>query len=208
MKILLLGDASNCHRTLATGLRNLGHEVVVVSDGTAWMQTERDIDISRRGTGKLGGLSLYLRMLRLCATRLRGFDVVAVHNPIFLKLRPLPVRHIFSLIKRNNRSVFLTALGTDTPYVEECLDPLSPLEYNEFRHYGHQAPYALNHPDRAGVAHRSAQSALRPHLFRHRRGCLHPLRIPSGPPPPPPGRKNRLCGNTCRRVVHTVHRSA
>ena len=147
MKILLLGDASNCHRTLATGLRNLGHEVVVVSDGTAWMQTERDIDISRRSTGKLGGLSLYLRMLRLCATRLRGFDVVAVHNPIFLKLRPLPVRHIFSLIKRNNRSVFLTALGTDTPYVEECLDPLSPLEYNEFRHYGHRAPYALNHPE-------------------------------------------------------------
>lgn len=147
MKILLLGDASNCHRTLATGLRTLGHEVTVASDGTRWMQTERDIDISRRLPGKAGGVELYLRMLRLASTRLKGFDVVAMHNPIFVSLRPHRVRKIFDIIRRNNRAVFLTALGTDSPYVEECIDPASPLRYSEFRHYGQPAPYAINHPE-------------------------------------------------------------
>ena len=52
MRILLLGDASNCHRTLATGLRQLGQEVVVASDGTMWMDTERDIDLLRRHSGR------------------------------------------------------------------------------------------------------------------------------------------------------------
>lgn len=147
MKILLLGDASNCHRTLATGLRALGHEVVVASDGTHWMQTERDIDISRRLPGKAGGLELYLRMLRLAATRFRGFDVVAVHNPVFANLRPNRVRRLLDIIRRNNTSLFLTALGTDTPYIQECLDPDSPLRYSEFRHFGEPAPYAINHPE-------------------------------------------------------------
>ena len=48
LKVLLVGDASNCHNALAGGLRKLGHEVVVASDGTEWMDTDRDIDLSRR----------------------------------------------------------------------------------------------------------------------------------------------------------------
>ena len=33
IKILLLGDYSNCQHSLATGLRSLGCEVTLVSDG-------------------------------------------------------------------------------------------------------------------------------------------------------------------------------
>lgn len=36
MKILLLGEFSNLHWTLAEGLRKLGHEVCVVSNGDRW----------------------------------------------------------------------------------------------------------------------------------------------------------------------------
>lgn len=147
MKILLLGDASNCHRTLATGLRKLGQDVTVASDGTMWMQTERDIDISRRHPGKAGGLELWLRTRYRLHPQLKGYDVVAIHNPIFLSLRPGRCRYIFDRLKRENRSVFLTALGTDTPYVEECLDPTSRLKYSEYRLYGAPAPYAIEHPE-------------------------------------------------------------
>ena len=146
MKILLLGDASNCHNTLSTGLRNLGHEVIVASNGTGWMQTPRDIDISRRLPGKAGGMELYIRMLRLCTTRLKGFDVVAIHSPLFLQLQPDRVRRIFDIVKRNNRSVFLTALSTDSLYVNECLDPASPLQYTEYMHFGSPAPMAIERP--------------------------------------------------------------
>ena len=36
MRILLLGEFSNVHATLALGLRKLGHDVVVASDGDEW----------------------------------------------------------------------------------------------------------------------------------------------------------------------------
>ena len=122
MKILLLGDASNCHRTLATGLRRLGHDVTVASDGTMWMNTERDIDLLRRYGNQLGGLELWWRVKHKLHHRLKGFDIVAIHNPIFLSLKPHRCRYIFDRLKRENRSVFLTALGCDT------------------------SPYDLNHP--------------------------------------------------------------
>ena len=44
MKILLLGEYSNVHNTLAQGLRALGHEVVVASSGDGWKDYPRDID--------------------------------------------------------------------------------------------------------------------------------------------------------------------
>ena len=58
LRILLMGDASNYHNALATGLRRLGHDVVLASHGSGWMETERDIDLSRPFKGKLGGKAL------------------------------------------------------------------------------------------------------------------------------------------------------
>lgn len=147
MKILLLGDASNCHRTLATGLRKLGDDVTVASDGTTWMNTERDIDIMRHGTGRLAGAELWWRIKHRLHSRLKGYDVVSLHNPVFLNLRPERCRLIFDRLKKENRAVFLTALGTDTPYVKECIAPDSRLRYSEFRHFGAAAPFAVEHPE-------------------------------------------------------------
>ena len=45
MRILLLGEYSNVHATLAKGLRELGHEVTVASSGDSWKGYERDIDL-------------------------------------------------------------------------------------------------------------------------------------------------------------------
>ncbi len=47
MRILLLGDYSNVHWTLAEGLRALGHEVCVVSDGDGWKNYRRDVDLKK-----------------------------------------------------------------------------------------------------------------------------------------------------------------
>lgn len=54
MRILLLGEYSNVHATLAEGLRNLGHTVTVVSNGDFWKDYTRDIDVSRK-EGRWGG---------------------------------------------------------------------------------------------------------------------------------------------------------
>jgi len=60
MKILLLGDASNYHVALAKGLRTLGHDVTVASNGSKWMKTPRDIDLYRHEHMLCGAL-LYAR---------------------------------------------------------------------------------------------------------------------------------------------------
>lgn len=147
LDILLLGDASNFHRTLATGLRRLGHNVVVASEGSRWMNTARDIDISRPGLpGKLGGLALWLRLKAGLQRKFTGFDVVSIHSPGFLSLRPGRTKAVYDYILPRNRGVFHSVLGTSPSYVRECIAPDSCLPYNEFRIYGQPSPYSLATP--------------------------------------------------------------
>lgn len=149
LNILLMGDTSNCHRTLASGLRRLGQNVTVVSDGTQWMNTDRDIDIARRWNNKLGGMELWARLRLSVLPRLKDFDVVSLFSPNFLQLRPVFSRKAFDILQAQNRSIFLTALATDTAFVEECLDPVSQLKYNEFRVFGRRGPYDITTPGAA-----------------------------------------------------------
>lgn len=144
MKILLLGDASNFHRTLAKGLVRAGHDVTVASAGSGWMNTERDIDLSRH-SGKIGGALLWLRLNTVLAGRLKGYDVVQIHNPVFIDQRPGRVRILFDRLRRDNGSVFLTQLGTDSQYVDMCFAKDSPLRYSEFMACGVPTPYTVKH---------------------------------------------------------------
>lgn len=146
MRILLMGDASNYHSTLAVGLRNLGHEVTVASNGSYWMDTPRDINLNRIDS-KIGGAILWARLNTVLASKLKGYDVVQLHSPVFVDLKPHRVSGIFDKLKRDNGSVFLTALGTDSNYVSECLDPGSPIEYSEWSLWGETTPYRLANPD-------------------------------------------------------------
>ena len=146
LRILMVGDASNYHRALAGGLREMGHDVVLASNGSGWMDTERDIDLSRKD-GKLSGARLWFKLCRLMKSRLRGFDVVQLNNPVFVNLRPERNIMLFRELKRHNRSIFLTALGTDTAYADLCLSPSSPLAYNEWMVYGKPSPYHIQSPE-------------------------------------------------------------
>ena len=64
MKILLLGEYSNVHWTLAEGLRQLGHMVTVVSNGDFWKNYQRDINLTRTYT-KLGSISYMIKLYSL-----------------------------------------------------------------------------------------------------------------------------------------------
>lgn len=144
LKILLAGDASHCHATLATALRRLGHEVTVASDGSRWMATPRDIDLSR-SPNPLGGAWLWTR-LNLMRRRFAGYDIVALSNPNFLHLRPGRILDFHRFLRDHNRAVFLTALGTDVPYVDMCNAPDSPLRYSEWKIGRVPAPMAVADP--------------------------------------------------------------
>ena len=120
MKILFVGDASNLHNCLAHALRDLGHTAVVASNGSHWMNTERDINLERN-PGKIGAVRYVLDVLR-ALPKMRDFDVVQTCGHIFLDLKPGKVRRVFDFLKRHNRSIVMGALGTDYVYYTACHD--------------------------------------------------------------------------------------
>lgn len=129
MKILLLGEYSNVHNTLAEGLRLLGHDVTVASNGDYWKNYPRDIDLTRR-QGKLGGLALLAKVYSLLP-RWRGYDVVQLINPMFLDLKAERILPIYRYLRRHNKVVVLGAMGIDWYWVHEGTFR-KPLRYSDF----------------------------------------------------------------------------
>lgn len=144
MKILLFGDASNYNAALAIGLKTLGHNVTVVSDGGKWMNTARDIDIRRRGLSKFQGALLYLKFRSLQRKDLRNYDIVQLSSPSFTLLKPFRLQKIFDSIKLHNGSVFMSALGTDAFYVKALTSGNPPLRYSEWNLENQRTPWCLS----------------------------------------------------------------
>ncbi len=130
MKILLIGEASNLHWTLAEGLRANGHQVTVVSHGSHWLNTQRDISIVRKGYGFYHSIRYVVDILRHLP-QMKGYDVVQITNPIFFDLRPEKNLAIFRYLKKHNRKIFLDALCIDHYYTKACLNQKT-FRYSEF----------------------------------------------------------------------------
>ena len=129
MKILLIGEYSNVHWTLAQGLRMLGHEVTVASGGDSWKGYPRDMDLAHVLTLK-GHVSFAWRLLR-ALPKMRGYDIVQLINPVFLELSPWPHRYIFDYLRRYNKHIVLGAFGMDHYWVKVNRE-LRPMRYSDF----------------------------------------------------------------------------
>lgn len=108
------------HNCLAQQLRQMGHDAIVASHGSRWMNTDRDIDLYRH-PGRTGALRYVADILR-ALPKMRGYDIVHLCSPIFLELKPEKVRRVFDYLRRHNRKVVLSALGTDCVYFNACHD--------------------------------------------------------------------------------------
>lgn len=126
MKILLLGDYSGVHSTLAEGLRGLGHRVTVASNGDFWKDYPRDIDLARNG--KWG----FLWRVAKALPRMKGFDVVQVVNPMFMELKAERLFKIYNYLRKHNGKMVMTAVGDDYYYsfVNKTLKPMRYSDYN------------------------------------------------------------------------------
>lgn len=129
MKILLVGEYSNVHATLAEGLRSLGHRVTVLSNGDFWKNYPRDIDLVRI-PGRWGGIR-YLLKAYSWLPRLRGYDIVQLINPMFLELKAERIMPFYRQLRRQNGRMYLGSFGIDKPWVEEGLKPDTFL-YSDF----------------------------------------------------------------------------
>lgn len=131
MKILLLGEFSNLHWTLAEGLRILGHEVCVISDGNHWKNYKRDISLLRPTNSIIDGVR-YLAKVLMILHKLKGFDIVQIVNPCFLHLKPEKSLPIYHFLRKHNSKIFLGAFGTDHYYVRACMET-EIFKYSDFK---------------------------------------------------------------------------
>lgn len=129
MKILLMGEYSNVHATLADGLRMLGHQVTVLSNGDFFKNYPRDIDMVRK-PGKLGGI-MYMAKLYSVMPKLRGYDIVQLINPLFLELKSERIFPVYRYLRRHNKKVVLGGFGMDYYWVSICCQD-KPLRYSDF----------------------------------------------------------------------------
>lgn len=129
MKILLMGEYSNVHATLAEGLRKLGHHVTVLSNGDFWKNYPRDIDLVRK-PGKLGGI-MYMMKLYTIVHKLRGYDIVQLINPMFLELKAECIFPIYQYLRKHNKKIILGGFGMDYYWVSVCCKD-KPLRYSDF----------------------------------------------------------------------------
>lgn len=138
MRILFVGDASNLHNCLARQLRLMGHEAIVASNGSHWMDTARDINLNRQ-PGRWGAVRYVLDILK-ALPRMRGFDIVHLSSQIFLELKPQKVRRVFDYLRRHNGKVVLSALATDRVYYDACHDGHT-YRYSDYRVGDQPSPY-------------------------------------------------------------------
>jgi glycosyltransferase involved in cell wall biosynthesis len=129
MKILLLGEYSNVHATLAEGLRILGHDVTVASNGDFWKNYPRDIDLDRK-PGKVGGIRL-MKDIFMNLPRMKGYDVVQLINPMFVELKADRNYKLYRWLRKHNGKVFMGAFGMDYYWVHENITR-KPLRYSDF----------------------------------------------------------------------------
>lgn len=130
-RILLMADYSNFHATLAKGLRRLGCDVTVMSDGSLFMSTDRDVDISR-GPSKLGGLALAAKLYGPLHSKMRGYDIVSFRDPAFLDLKPHRIEWFMKRLFRENAACFLSYMSMDLPFMDMLESSDSPLRYSEW----------------------------------------------------------------------------
>ncbi len=129
MRILLIGEYSNVHWTLAEGLRTLGHQVTVVSNGDFWKDYPCDISL-RRTAGRWGGIAYMARLYSLLPS-FRGYDIVQIINPMFLEIKAEHIFPIYKYLRKHNRRVFLCGFGMDYYWVHTCCTH-KQLRYSDF----------------------------------------------------------------------------
>ena len=130
MKILLVGEFSNVHNTLANGLRALGHQVTLVSDGDGWKDYSRDIDLKRNSKEFFYSLS-YLMKVKCAFRKLKGYDVVQLINPVFLPLKAERMYSLYDFLKKHNRNIYLGAFGLDYYWVKAGVEAKT-FRYSDF----------------------------------------------------------------------------
>ncbi|MFP9113494.1 glycosyltransferase [Flavobacterium sp. RHBU_3] len=138
MKILLIGEYSGLHNTLAEGLAKLGHEAVIISSGDGFKKYATNYSFgaswfrkpllhkANKGFIKFFGTDLsrmeqawhFYRLL----PKLKGFNHIQLINSDALETAPWLAKLLLEkLLKQNNCTISLLVCGDETPVIAYAL---------------------------------------------------------------------------------------
>ena len=137
MRILLVGEYSRLHNSLKEGLLQLGHKVVLVSDGDGFKKypsdlsyaarswTSRPLNYLRQALYRISGHDMAKiergrRFQRLLPV-LRDFDVVQLINEAPVKTYPILELRLLRQLFLQNKKAFLLCCGIDYRVVRYML---------------------------------------------------------------------------------------
>ncbi|MGB5941362.1 MAG: glycosyltransferase [Leeuwenhoekiella sp.] len=153
MRILLVGEYSNLHNSLKLGLKELGHEVILISGGDAFKKFPSDINVRGRRMQDnflLNGLrQLFFRLtktdLALLETGLKAhrkikklgrYDVIQLINEYPFKSPYFLERSILKQLRKQTDKLVILGCGDDYVYLtnREKL-PNHPLDFYGGKHH-------------------------------------------------------------------------
>lgn len=113
MKILLFGEFSGLFNCLQEGLRALGHEVTLVSEGNGYKDYPSDFRYDMHFLNKCGRFKtpLMIANLWLQRRRLRGYDIVFFVDANFISRHPKWNSGLYKYMLRHNKKSFLCGAG-------------------------------------------------------------------------------------------------
>lgn len=138
MKILLIGEYSRFHNSLKEGLVSLGHSVTIVGTGDDFKKYPVDISIAPT-TSKTNWFVNKIRHLIYRLTKvdmalvetgnkfwkqreqMKGYDVVQFINSWSIRTTLSKEKKCITFLEEHNNALFLSACGTDTPWIESLL---------------------------------------------------------------------------------------
>ena len=120
-----------------------------------------------------GGLSYLYRLFSLLPD-LKGYDIVQLINPNFLKLRPGKIKYFFDRIREQNGSVFLTLAGNDYFFVKACHDA-KLFRFSEFKIGKEDTDFVKCDPERLYGWISNANMNWNSYLYEHIEGAMSVL---------------------------------
>ncbi len=128
-KVLLYGEFSHLHETIAEGVRELGVNVTVASHGDGWKNCARDIDLYKKGKKE----KLKLLQEQLFSSKFRNYDVLQFINCFVPVLGDnlLLFFWFFNTMKKHNKKLILGAFGDDYYSLQSCLNNEQPSFFAE-----------------------------------------------------------------------------
>lgn len=120
MKILLFGEFSGFFNCLGAGLRAIGHDVFMVSDGNGFKNYPADFRYDSYKSQSLGKFKTpyYVANLMLHKNLLSGYDIVFFIDPSMVSRHPFWNSSVYRYMIRNNKRSFLSGSG-DTSIMAE-----------------------------------------------------------------------------------------